>query len=115
MKHKWLFGVVALGVLLISGCASKEVSSSQAQKEIEGRYTPKVGSATKGDVIQEFGNARWCRPLAEGEECRFYRKKKTAWIGDEKKDKQSYETYDELFAEFDSSGILRSFKAGAQR
>ncbi len=74
-----------------------------------------MGTATKGQFIQEFGDAQWCSPKDNGEEtCRFYKKTATKWIG-EPKDREHYEAYDEVIADFDSKGVLKAIKTKAQR
>jgi len=102
--------------MLWVGCASKKTTSSEAVDQLEEKWAAKVGQATKSDFVEQFGNAEWCRPSATGEEtCRFYKKKATVWTGDNKRDKKSYEAFDEVVAEFDMSGKLKSYKANAQR
>jgi hypothetical protein len=103
-------------LLLLAGCSHKsDISSSAARQELDDRYKNRIGSATKSDFTQAFGNAEWCRQQPGGEEtCRFYLKKGTNWMGD-LKDRKEYEAFDEVIADFDPNGILRSYKANAQR
>src|SRR5688572_5587240 len=103
-KFLWL----AIAVLWV-GCASKK-TSSEARQELESKWSDKVGVATKSDFIEQYGNAEWCQPDTNGETCRFYYKKGTKWMGDNKRDKKSFETFDEVVAEFDSSGKLKGYK-----
>jgi hypothetical protein len=102
--------------IALSSCAHKETTSADAKKALVGRYEERIGKATKEDLIEDFGNPEWCRPQEEtgNETCRFYRKKDTKWMGG-KKDRVHYEAYDQIFADFDSSGVLKTFKASAQR
>ena len=108
--------IVAAALLVTAGCSHKETTSAQAQKALEEKYTPQIGTATKTELVQEFGNPEWCKPNEEtGEEtCRFYNKKGVQWMGD-KMDRKHYEKFDQVVANFDSKGILRSFKADALR
>ena len=110
---RWLYVALALAVV---GCASqKVVESSNASKDLEDRYSGRVGAATKTDFVQEFGNANWCRPQPTGEEtCRFYKKLTVKWDG-EKTDRTHREAFDEMIADFDQNGVLKSFKANSQR
>lgn len=109
--------VMLLALVLAAGCASKKsTTSGEAREQLEEKWSGRVGSATKSDLMEQFGNAEWCKPNSIGEEtCRYYRKKGTVWLGDSKKDKKSYETYDEVIAEFDANGKLKSYKTNAQR
>lgn len=119
MKTKMTFALrfaVATG-LFVGGCASAPptTTSGEARKALEDKYTPMIGSARKSDFVTEFGNAAWCKPKDTGAEtCRFYKKIMTKWTGD-KKDRKSYEMFDQIVAEFDPNGQLRSFETDAQR
>jgi len=109
--------MMAMTAGLVVGCASggKVTESSDARKDLEQRYEKRVGAATKQDFVTEFGPANWCRQQPTGEEtCRFYKKLATKWMGD-KKDRVHREAFDEIVAEFDGEGTLKSFKANAQR
>ena len=88
-----------------------------ASGKIDWCVRPVSATYTKTDLIETFGSPEWCKMEESGSEtCRFYRKKGTRWIGDKKqKDKKPIETGDQVIAEFDKEGILRSFKASAQR
>lgn len=105
-------------LFVLAACASTEKGggdSSTARRDLEERYNNKIGVARKEDFVQELGPANWCRPSSSGEEsCRFYKKIATKWMG-EKTDRTHREAYDEVFADFDSNGVLKSFKANAQR
>lgn len=106
-----------ISLFLIAACASKSITptSSNAQRDIEERLNDRIGKATKQDLVQEFGTANWCRPQPGGDEsCRFYKRIGTAWSGDTA-NRVHRETYDEVFADFDSNGLLKSFKANSQR
>jgi len=103
-------------IFVIVSCASKQTSSSDARQELDDKWMKRVGSATKSDFVEHFGNAEWCRSQATGEEtCRFYKKVATKWIGESKRDKKNYDSFDEVIADFDTNGTLKSFKANAQR
>ena len=107
--------IVLLTVLLLANCAGKSVSSHDAQGDLESEWSDRVGKATKSEFIETFGNAEWCRPNAtRGETCRFYRLIGEKWMGDEL-NRKNVKTFDEVIAEFDGNGLLRSFKAKAQR
>ena len=110
--------LLIVGLVVLSSCASKSaVPSSAAQSDLEDKYNPLIGKATKADFVEEFGQANWCRPAASGsgeESCRFYKRIGTKWMG-EKDNRTHRETFDEMFTEFDSNGTLKSFKANAQR
>lgn len=109
---QWL---VVMICMVVAGCASKEETSADATKKLDANFSPKVGEATKNDLVEHFGNPEWCRPEDNGEEtCRFHRKMATKWIG-EKREKKSYDTFDELMALFDVSGKLKDLKVKAQR
>lgn len=113
--RKALFALALAAV--VAGCASKQTASStDVKKELETKWEKRVGSATKSDFVEDFGDPEWCRPSEDTgtETCRFYKKKGTKWMG-EKTDRKHYEAFDEIVADFDSKGVLRSFKANAQR
>ncbi len=107
--------VVATALL---GCASKEKkgqSTAEALRDLEMRYSEKVGTSHKSELTEEFGSPQWCEPKPGGaESCRFYRSMGRQWRGD-KDNRTSYEAFDEVVAEFDPNGKLRSYKARAQR
>lgn len=106
-----------IGSLILTSCSHHHETTKEALANLEQDFSSKVGTANKGDLIESFGNAEWCKVEDSGTEtCRFYRKKGTKWIGEKKqKDKKPVETGDQIIAEFDKEGILRSFKASAQR
>lgn len=108
---------LSLGFLILAACASTPETTQQAQHKLEKNFGDKIGFATKPDLVEYFGHAEWCQLEDSGREtCRFYRKKGTKWIGEkEQKDKKALETGDQIIAEFDREGVLRSFKASAQR
>lgn len=103
-------------VFMIANCASnKPMESGEARQALENKFAPKVGVATKQDFVQELGPANWCRSQPTGDEtCRFYKKLETKWMGDAK-NRSTRETYDEVLADFDENGILKSIKTNAQR
>ncbi len=105
-----------LSFVMLTGCSGKKSSSSDALKELEAKWTPAVGKATKSEFVENYGNAQWCKPDENsGEEtCRFYLKKGTKWLGDAK-DRAHIDQGDDVVANFDNAGILQSFKAKAQR
>lgn len=106
---------IALFAVALAGCSSTgSVESSTAKKQLQEKYEKKVGTASKQDLIQDLGPASWCKQDEGTETCRFYKKLDTKWAGD-KKDRVHRETYDEVIAEFDAKGVLRSFEASAQR
>lgn len=105
--------VVAAAII---GCSSKQTTSQEARKNLEAKFAPQIGTATKTEFVEHFGNAEWCKIEASGgETCRFYRKKGTKWLGDEKRDKKSFEQFEQVIAEFDTNGVLKDFKASAQK
>lgn len=106
----------ALMVLALVSCASqKTMESGEAKQALENKFAPRVGAASKQDFVQEFGPASWCRSQPTGDEtCRFYKKMETKWMGDPK-NRVARETYDEVIAEFDENGVLKTIKTGAQR
>lgn len=108
---------VVMAAVFLASCASKPITSREAREKLEQDFSSKVGSATKTDLIESFGNPEWCKVETTGtESCRFYRKKGTKWIGEkQQKDKKPVEMGDQIIADFDKDGILRSFKASAQR
>lgn len=100
--------------VLFFGCTSKQ-TTMEAKADLDKKYSAKVGTATKNELVEEFGNAEWCKvESAGGETCRFYLKKGTRWIGKDR-DKKSVEQFDEVVAQFDTSGVLKSFKSNAVR
>ncbi len=102
---------------LFIGCSSKKatVTSEEAREKLKTKWSEKLGKVRKVDLVEYFGRAEWCRPEETGEEtCRFYRKKATQWVGDNKKDKKSYESYEEVIASFDKQGVLKAIEAEAQ-
>lgn len=107
---------LVLCLAVVSCATKKEVTTAEAKKQLEETFTPKIGTATKQDLISEFGNPEWCKLEDAGNEtCRFYRKKGTKWIGDEGRDKKNISKYDEIMVDLDSNGILKAFKARALR
>lgn len=109
--------IVIMGsAFLLIGCAGKSVkSSADALKELQTQWQPKVGTATKAELTEEFGPADWCEQKPGGAEtCRFYKPMGFVWKGD-RENRSKYERYDELTVELDPQGILRDFKARAQR
>lgn len=112
---KVFFGVAFL-VAGLSGCASKKsMNTADALKELNARYSEKVGKAAKTELVEEFGSAAWCEQKpGDTETCRFYRSLGTQWRGD-KEARTKYEAFDEIIADFDAEGILRDYKARSQR
>jgi hypothetical protein len=114
MKKTLLFSLL----LVLASCSHKKETTAEAGKNLEDKWTPKVGSATKNEFIEEYGNPEWCKQEDSGLETRrFYRKKGTKWIGDKetKRDKKPIEQYDQVIADFDTHGVLKAFKSSAQR
>ena len=116
---KVLTVLAIVSLSLSAACASKSSTetSAEAKKQLDDKWSPKVGTATKSEFVEEFGNASWCRPKESGdgeETCRFLRNKGTKWLG-EKTDRKSVTQHDEIVAEFDHNGVLRSYKSTAQR
>jgi len=109
--------LVITALLLVTACSHKPVltTSSDAQKDLQAKYTNQIGTATKEDFIQEFGPANWCRDESGEQTCRFYKKIKTEWMGQPPTDRVHRETFDEVVATFDTNGNLKTFKATAQR
>lgn len=114
MKHVAIT-VVGIALAGLVGCAGNKVNSAEATKQLEAKWSPAVGKATKQEFVENYGDAEWCKPEESGEEtCRFYLKKGTKWLGD-KKDRKHFEQGDDVVATFDGAGVLKSFKAKAQR
>lgn len=115
MKNITLFLLLLLLSLLCS-CAHHE-TSRDASKALQFKWESELGKATKAELVEDFGTPDWCRSVesAGTESCHFYRRKGTHWVGEKKVEKHPYVTFDEIFADFDSSGLLKSFKAQAQR
>ncbi len=106
---------ISLHSIFLAGCAHKE-SSADARKRLDSKWEEQLGQATKSELIEDFGSPEWCRKDDAGEEsCRFYRRKNTQWVGEKKTDRKAYSAYDEVLADFDSTGRLKTFKANAQR
>lgn len=106
---------VLFSLAFLVGCAGKETSTEEAREELLDKWTPKVGSATKSQFVEQFGNPEWCRKRDSGAEtCRFYNKRGVKWMGDAK-DRKSYVQYDQVVADFDGNGVLRSFEGDSQR
>lgn len=104
--------LVALGIV---GCASGPKMSSEIQAELKEKWEDRVGKATKSDLVQEFGQAEWCRSRTiGGETCRFRKNLGTQWTGPET-DRKHHAMFDEVVADFDANGILRSAETKAQR
>ena len=102
-------------LFLLMGCASGTVTSKDSRESIKDDYKDKVGVATKTDLIEDFGPAQWCRPQdGGGETCLFRRDIGTKWVGP-KLNRKSVPTYDELSADFDFQGKLRSYEVTTQR
>lgn len=111
--------IFGLAMCLAVACASKNEkkgqSTAEALKDLEERYSSKVGHSAKSELVEEFGSPQWCEPKAAGaESCRFYRSMGRQWRGD-KDNRTSYEAFDEVVADFDPQGKLRTYKARAQR
>ena len=109
--------LIASLALILSHCAHQKETTAQAEKSLQERYDTKIGSASKSELVEEFGNPEWCKLESSGTEtCRFYHKKGTIWIGDkESRDKKPVEEFDQVIADFDGNGVLRGFKSSAQR
>ncbi|MCB0404156.1 MAG: hypothetical protein KDD51_05170 [Bdellovibrionales bacterium] len=108
-----IFFAIGAG-LFLAGCASKTTTES-ARASIEERYKGKVGTARKGDFVEDFGPADWCKQEpGGGETCRFLRQTGTAWKGSTRYQK-SYATFDEVVANFAPDGTLRRYEVKAQR
>lgn len=108
---------LALGmVLLVGGCGHKKVTSEEANKKLDEKFTPRVGIAKKAELVEYFGKPDWCRTNEETglETCRFFKKTGTAWTG-EKRDSKSHTQYDEVNCEFDAAGVLKKLGTNAQR
>lgn len=106
---------VFIVMVVIAGCAHKE-TSSQIRARLDSRWESQLGSATKSELIEDFGIPDWCRKEESGEEsCRFFKRKGTQWVGEKKTEKRYYSTYDEILADFDNQGKLKNFKTNAQR
>lgn len=104
--------------LILASCAGKKETTVEAGEKLKNKWEPKVGSATKNEFVEEYGNPEWCKQEASGDEtCRFYRKKGTKWIGDKetKRDKKPVEQYDQVIADFTADGVLKKFTSTAQR
>jgi len=113
--RKTVFITIAL---LLTSCAGKKETTTEAAEKLKSKWDPKVGSATKNEFIEEYGNPEWCKQSDTGAEtCRFYRKKGTKWIGDKqtKRDKKPVEQYDQVIADFDENGVLKKFTSKSQR
>jgi hypothetical protein len=115
LRFLWVVPVV---VVLSVGCASKSKkgeTTAEALQDLEKRYSEKVGTSQKSELVEEFGSPAWCEPKPGGaESCRFYRSMGRQWRGD-KDNRTSYEAFDEVIADFDPQGRLRTYKARAQR
>lgn len=110
---KVIFLVITLA---FAGCAGKSTqSSADALKDLNDRYSKKVGASTKSELVEEFGPADWCEQRPGGSEtCRFYKSMGVQWKGD-KENRTRYEAFDEVVADFDGKGVLRDYKAKSQR
>lgn len=109
------YSLFLLGCLALVSCSHQETTTAEAQKKLETSYEDRIGKATKNELVQDFGTPQWCRPEDTGDEmCRFYRKTGTKWGGDST-DRTHYETFDQVVAEFDKAGVLKSFTATSQR
>ena len=106
---------LSLAAFLVMSCSHQQ-TATQAREALESRYTPRIGKATKQDIMEEFGNPEWCKLDDSGSEtCRFILKKGVKWVGTDNTDKTELMQFDQITAQFDSDGVLRSFKANAQR
>lgn len=119
MRKLQLVSGVLFALVLATGCASKGDGKGQttadALADLDERYAGKVGKSHKSELVEEFGSPQWCEPKAAGtESCRFYRSMGKKWKGD-KENRTSYEAFDEVVADFDPQGKLRTYKARAQR
>lgn len=110
------FALLLIAFCFASCSSKKDVTTAEAKKQLDENYSAKIGTATKQELISDFGNPEWCKQEDSGTEtCRFYRKKGTKWIGEEGRDKKNISRYDQVIADFDTNGILKSFKASALR
>ena len=105
-----------LFLITLAACSGKKmITSAEAREKLENRWSGKVGVATKSDFVEEFGVPDWCKPETTGEEtCRFYKKVATLWTG-EKREKVAHAAFDEVMANFDAKGVLKSYTTKAQR
>lgn len=107
--------IILYGFILLAGCASKPETSTEARGNLEEELKDRVGVATKTEFVEKFGHAEWCDPKPTGEEsCRFHKKTGTRWIG-AGLEKKSIDIFDQVVAEFDSSGRLRTYEVKSQR
>lgn len=108
--------ITLLIVLFVTACSStREVTSDNATTDFAKTFNSKLGTANKADLVSEFGGLEWCRQEnAPGETCRFHFKKGKRWAGKDRF-KKAVEQYEEITAQFDENGILRSFKSKYQR
>ncbi|MBY0371639.1 hypothetical protein K2X33_13215 [bacterium] len=112
MKHAVVLGLA----LVLSACASKKAANTEgALDALNQKYSERVGKAYKTELVEEFGTASWCEPQpGGGESCRFYKSLGSRWRGD-KENRNRYEAFDEVIADFDAGGLMRDYKARSQR
>jgi len=114
MKTITQLGFLALS-LFFASCASTGTGSQEARQDVEDSLVRKVGIATKSDLTEQFGKPDWCKQEPTGvEKCRFLTITGTKWKGS-KKYQKSYNTYDEVNAEFGADGTLRSYRVNVQK
>lgn len=108
-----------IGLLLIAACSSKPVTQSEeSRKDLDKTWKARIGSTTKTDMVEEFGNAEWCTQDEAGatETCRFLRKKGVKWVGEKNDtDKKRVDQFDQVIGTFDRQGILRDIETKVQR
>ena len=110
--------LVLLGVLLalLAGC--RQMAANSQMKAYAALLDPKVGKANKADVIRDLGMPERCEPAAGHEFCRFrtsYGQRATATANGGVAHATAYESYDQIDAEFDGSGMFMSWRAYVQR
>lgn len=112
-------GVMITLLLLGASCTSSnrvvQPKTYDAKRDIEEKWKPLMGKATKQEFVQEYGAPSWCE-FSDGKEetCRFHKTMGEKWVGD-RLNKRRVEIYDEVVATFSVDGTLKTFDPKAQR
>lgn len=113
------FVLIFLFAVILVSCASKPVTqTTTARIDLEKKWKPRIGSATKADIVEELGNPEWCMQDDSGssETCRFSRKTGVKYVGEaDDNDKKRVDQFDQIIGTFDRQGVLRDIEVKTQR
>lgn len=105
-----------VAAVVLTGCRQAQVKTRL--KEYSAALDPKLGEASKADVIRELGMPERCETANGHEFCSFrvsYGHVGQAAAYGSTMSASSYERYDQVVAEFDETGTFLSWRAHVER